>query len=173
MLLRQILDGSQEAFERLVRKHYQNIFAYCWRRTFDRETAADLTQEVFLKLVSTIYRYRFSGKFSNFLLTIAVNTCNDHFRRLRREPAFEAPPDAETPDPHTPEDAALLDEENALLRARLRALPEEQQNALLLYYFHGCKLRDVAKITGVPLGTAKSRIRDGLKKLRREYDKEA
>lgn len=169
-LIRKILDGDKGAFEQLVRKHYSNIYAYCYRRVWDKNTAADLTQDIFLKLVSSIYHYRFSGKFSNFIFTIAVNTCNDHFRKHRQEQIWEI---REFPEPaKSMADAVIEDEENALLYRRLNNLPEMQRQALILYYYHGLKAKDIAKITGVSLSTTKSRIKQGLDKLRKLYGKE-
>lgn len=167
-LIRLIINGDKDAFEQLVRKHYQNIYSYCYRRVWDENTAADLTQEVFLKLVVSIYGYRFSGKFVNFLFTIAVNTCNDYFRK--RGPATECELTDSVPSKSTPTQSVEEQEANRLLLQRLDTLPENQRQAILLVYFHGFKARDVARITGVPLATAKSRIRQGLQKLRKLYE---
>ena len=67
VLIRRIKKGDKAAFEELVVKHYENIFAYCFRRTGSRQDAEDLTQEVFLKLVKAVYKYQSTGKFSNFI----------------------------------------------------------------------------------------------------------
>lgn len=169
-LIRKVLDGDKDAFERLVRKHYSNIYAYCYRRVWDENIAADLTQDIFLKLVSSIYRYRFSGKFSNFIFTIAVNTCNDYFRKYSQEQTCEI---QEIPDnTKSMADVVIENEDNVLLCQRLNGLPEMQRQALVLYYYHGLKAKDIAKITGVPLSTIKSRIKQGLDKLRKLYGKD-
>lgn len=167
-LVRRILSGDKEAFDQLVRKHYQNIYSYCYRRTFDKNIAADLTQDVFLKLVSSIYHYSLSGKFSNFLFTIAVNTCNDYFRKQGRA----LPEETLSEGDKSPDDAVIQSEENALVRKRLAQLPDAQQQALILYYYHGFKAKDIAKITNTPLPTVKSRIHQGLEKLRKLYGKD-
>ena len=81
-LIRRIQNGDPAAFEILVRKHYQTIYSFCVRRCNGNTTlAADLTQDTFLKLVEHIQQYKLTGKFTNFLLTIAVNTCNNHFKK--------------------------------------------------------------------------------------------
>ena len=82
ILIRRIQNGDPEAFETLVRKYYQNIYQFCVRRcNGDTALAADMTQDTFLKLIEHIQQYRLTGKFMNFLLTIAVNTCNNHFKK--------------------------------------------------------------------------------------------
>lgn len=71
-LINRIRSGDKGTFEELVKRHYKDVFAYCYRRTGNREDAEDLTQEVFLKLVKAIYKYRHTGKFRNFIFTIAA-----------------------------------------------------------------------------------------------------
>lgn len=162
--------GDKAALEALIERYYDGIYAYCCRRTGNAEAGADLTQDVFLKLVQSMECYRFTGKFRNFLFTIAVNTCRDYLRT--QKPAVEF--DEAWQAPETQEPGAVLErqEQNAVLRRRLDALPGVQREALILYYYHNFKLREVAAITGVPLATAKSRIRQGLSKLRRQYEQE-
>ena len=82
ILIKQIQNGDPTAFEILVRKYYRDIYYFCVRRcNGDTSLAADLTQETFLKLIEHIQRYRPTGKFINFLLTIAVNTCNNNYKK--------------------------------------------------------------------------------------------
>jgi RNA polymerase sigma-70 factor (ECF subfamily) len=166
-LVRAVRRGDKGAFDALVRRHYQNIFAYCYRR-IGEDAAADVTQSVFLKLVESIYRFEFSGKFSNYLFTIAVNACTD---RLRRRVEFADVEVDEIPDGRAadPENALVLGEQNDVLSERLSLLPDIQRDAIILHYFHGLKARDIAAVTGVPLATAKSRIKQGMDKLRRMY----
>lgn len=178
-LIRKIQNGDKAAFERLVERHYGEVLSYCVRRTGSREEGEDLTQEVFLKVIRAIYQYRFTGKFSNFLFTIAVNTCNDFFRRQRTSPAaagcsgdtdvaLQNSPSRDG----APAETLLLQEAYALLYRRLSAIPDVQREAILLHYYHGFKAREIAEITGVPIATAKSRIQQGMTKLRALYRKE-
>lgn len=123
-----------------------------------------------MKLVASIYNYRFSGKFSNFIFTIAVNTCNDYFRKVKS--TIETKPD-EMPDSNDSSiEAIIKTEENQCLQSRLDLLPDKQREAIILYYYHDMKVKDIAKITGVPLSTAKSRIKQGLDKLRKLYGRD-
>jgi len=168
-LIKQILQGDNQAFDTLVRKHYSNIYSYCYRRMGNEHTAADLTQDIFLKLVEVIYKYRFNGKFSNFLFTIAVNTCNDYLRKMR--PQSDIDLDSILDTKASPLDSIIRDEEFGKLRSLLYTLPDMQREALILHYCHGLKAKDVAKITGVSLPTAKSRIKQGLDKLKKIYGK--
>lgn len=167
-MIGRILKGDKDAFDALVRKYYTDIYRYCYRRTNGGDLAADLTQEVFMKLIASIYRYRHSGKFRNYLFTIAVNTCNDHLRK-RTPRAAGCDVDAIADERGDPAESLPRDEEAKVLRERIDSLPDIQRDALILYYFHGMKAKDVAVVTQVPLATAKSRIRQGMNKLRNMY----
>ncbi len=174
LLIHRIKQGDEAAFEALVRRHYDGVYAFCFRRCGDRELAADLTQEVFLKLVTAVYGYSVTGRFTNYLLTIAVNVCNDYYRRRRPEDAelsesLAAAPDAET--------RILENDSAAAVRRALDELPDEQRDTVILRYWHDMKLRDIAAVTGVPLATAKSRLRLGMARMRKilgegEYDED-
>jgi len=179
VLIRRIKKGDKAAFEELVVKHYENIFAYCFRRTGSRQDAEDLTQEVFLKLVKVVYKYQSTGKFSNFIFTIAVNCCNDFLRRQVRQSEREAAGDASgeltgnvMPVEQGAEEKAMIREDSRVLYRRLAGLNDSQREALILHYFHGFRAREIAAMTGVPLATAKSRIRQGMEHLRRQYTDE-
>ena len=79
ILIKKIQSGDTDAFEIIVRKYYQSIYLFCCRRlNGDPDTAVDITQDVFLKLLEKIQSVRKIGKFQNYLLTIAVNTCNNY-----------------------------------------------------------------------------------------------
>jgi RNA polymerase sigma-70 factor (ECF subfamily) len=169
LLIRRVISGDIQAFDTLVRKYYKNIYAYCYRRTRDENIAADLTQDVFLKVISTIYKYKFTGKFSNFLFTIALNTCNDYNRKS--SPIIDYDMNTLTSIERQPLEQIIKNEEAQKLHERLYALPDIQREALILYYYHDLKAKDIATITGTPLATTKSRIKQGLDKLKKAYYK--
>lgn len=81
ILIKKIQSGDTEAFEILVHKYYGIIYQFCYRRmNGDLAMAADVTQDVFLKLLEHIQSVRLVGKIQNYLFTIAVNTCNNYNR---------------------------------------------------------------------------------------------
>lgn len=88
-LIQKAQKGDTEALEKLIDRYYDNIFSYLFRKVGSIELAEDLTQEVFLRLVKTLSRYRPTGKFSNYVFTIAVNAANDYFRKNNSNFALE------------------------------------------------------------------------------------
>lgn len=120
-----------------MRKHYQNIYSYFVRRIGIND-AADLTQEVFIKLVKTIFTYRFTGKFTNFLFTIAVNTCKDYAKKPHRV-CEDIDSLQEADGCPTPVEAAIKAEQEEIIMQKLDALPDIQKDTIILYYYHGLK----------------------------------
>ncbi|OJG92602.1 hypothetical protein RV15_GL003027 [Enterococcus silesiacus] len=171
-LIQKIKNGDPTAWESLVNKYYDSIFSYCVRRCFgNRLLAADLTQDIFLKLVENIHRYRFSGKFYNYLFTIAVNTCHNYTTKKKfDEQQYE--------DYLLPSDNKLsvgnelIDKErNKMIQEALDLLNPLQREAVILKYYHSFKVKEIAEITGVSVPTAQSRIHQGLKKLRKVLER--
>lgn len=151
--------------EKLINYYYDNIFSYLLRKVGNIELAEDLTQEVFLRLVNTLSRYRPTGKFSNYIFTIAVNVANDYFRKHRlfvREDLSSINVDAGI----DIEEMFIEREQYTRLKDALGQLPTMQKDTILLRYFHNMKIKDIAKITGTNPSTVKSRISQGLNKLK-------
>ena len=172
ILIRRIQNGDPEAFETLVRKYYQNIYQFCVRRcNGDTALAADLTQDTFLKLIEHIQQYRLAGKFINFLLTIAVNTCNNHFKKKSPD-IVDMDTLSAVPSNLNISEEVLRQEDAKILQQAIDRLPDMQKEVVILRFYHDRKLKETAAITGVSLPTAKSRLKQGLDKLKRYLDKE-
>ena len=172
ILIRRIQNGDPEAFETLVRKYYQNIYQFCVRRcNGDTALAADLTQDTFLKLIEHIQQYRLTGKFINFLLTIAVNTCNNHFKKKSPD-MVDMDTLSAVPSNLNISEEVLRQEDAKILQQAIDRLPDMQKEVVILRFYHDRKLKEIAAITGVSLPTAKSRLKQGLDKLKRYLDKE-
>ena len=172
ILIRRIQNGDPEAFETLVRKHYQNIYQFCARRcNGDTALAADLTQDTFLKLIEHIQQYRLTGKFMNFLLTIAVNTCNNHFKKKSPD-LVDTDTLSAVPSNLNISEEVLRQEDAKIIQQAIDRLPDMQKEVVILRFYHDRKLKEIAAITGVSLPTAKSRLKQGLDKLKRYLDKE-
>ncbi|WP_350345158.1 RNA polymerase sigma factor [Proteinivorax tanatarense] len=171
LLIRKIKAGDKQAFETLVQKHYQNIFSYCIRRTGNKVVATDLTQDIFLKLIKAIYSYKFTGKFKNFLFTIAVNTCNDYYKKNKYSyEDIDALQKAD--DSPQPIEQVIHNEQAINIKGKIDTLPDTQKDVIILYYYHDMKIKDISNITGVKLSTVKSRLKQGKKKLKKLLSEE-
>lgn len=134
----------------------------------DEQAALDLTQDIFLKLVDNIYSYKFTGKFQNYLFTIAVNTCNDYYKK-KKFMLVEYDETEKADDSSTLVERIENDERSTIIKNALEELPQEQRDVIILRFYHEMKLKDIAHIFGVPLPTVKSRLKLGIKKLKQIF----
>lgn len=161
--------GSQSAMEVIIRRHYKLVFAIVYRKTGDYHLACDLTQDIFIKVAKGIRCYAGEGKFKNWLATIAYNHCTDYFRspqsRVRNE---EAAVQEEIPDERM-NVIRLLEQNDERQRVKdaLMELPEYQRDAIILSYYEDMKIKDIANVMQCSDSTVKSRLHQGLKKLRK------
>ena len=166
-MIKKIQAGDTEAFDILVRKYYSVIYQFCYRRlNGDTDTAADITQDVFLKLLENIHTVRMLGKFQNYLLTIAANTCNNYFKKAK--PTYTDLNALDIIDDTNDTLEKVIENENKIeVRRALHSLPDYQKEVIILRFYHNLKIREIAKITKSNIPTVKSRLRQGLQKIER------
>ena len=164
-------DGDVNAFEMLYRRHKDPVYRYLLRLCQHRDTAEDIFQEVWGKIVRARESYRPTAKFTTFLYRVAHNCFIDHVRRNKRH-ASNAPLE---PEEHgDPGETLEAVTERALARRRLEAallnLPDEQRDAFLLHEECGLTIDQIAAVTDCNRETAKSRLRYAVNKLRAAID---
>lgn len=165
--------GDLGAFERLYERHKGPLFRYLLRQSRNRETAEDLFQEVWSRVVASRERYAPLARFSTFLFSIGHNCFVDYCRRSANTPTAHS----DTLDDHHdllaesshrgPERQIASEQIAERMSAALARLPVEQVEVFVLYEESGLSLNEIADITGVGMETAKSRLRYALAKLRR------
>ena len=160
-------DGDVVAFEVLYQRHNDALYRYLLRLCHHRDTAEDIFQDVWGKIIKSRKNYRPTAKFSTFLYRVAHNCFIDHIRRNKRHShSVDVEPDNQ-PDPgDQPEALAERSMAKRRLDAALRELPEEQRDVFLLHEEAGLNLDQIASVTGANRETAKSRLRYAVKKLR-------
>jgi RNA polymerase sigma-70 factor (ECF subfamily) len=171
------MDLSQPAtFERAFAEHHRRVYATAYRVLGDAAQAQDVTQDVFLRLWRNPARFDASrGELGPYLRLMARSRAIDLVRegqaagragdRLRVASSVGA-----TPSQDTPPEASARAEDRAEVTAALGSLPPAQREAIVLAYWGGLTADEIANRIAVPLGTAKSRLRLGLAKLRAELE---
>jgi RNA polymerase sigma factor (sigma-70 family) len=161
-LIRRIQAGDAGSFQVLIEKYYDEVFGFCCYRTGDREAAYDCTQETFLKVTKYIWNYQEQNKFKGYLFSIARNVCNDYFRG--KHPEY--PSDDGMENVADQKDFTGNSETAWVLQEALHKLPPFQREVIVLKYYHGFKIKEIADQLSIPMATAKSRLRQGMIKLK-------
>lgn len=178
VLIQQITRGDREAFRRFYDQYASLVFTFALRILRLQADAEDLLQDVFLQVWNRAAEYsRERGSPEAWLITITRSRALDKLRARRRREGkvvlLEEPERLEEMSaagaPGEPRGGAG---EQAALQGVLASLPEAQRTALQLAYFDGLTQSEIAAKLGVPLGTVKTRIRDGLLHLRATLSKE-
>ncbi len=165
--------GDLSAFNRLVMAYQGMAYNVAYRIVGDSDAAADACQEAFLSAFKGIQKFR-GGSFKSWILRIVTNACYDQLRYKGRRPANSLEAVAENPDyspklvngRERPEEYALRQELSDLIQLGIETLPPDQRAVLVLSDVQGFSYQEIADITGVSLGTVKSRLSRARSKLR-------
>ena len=165
-----LLAGDPDAVRALYARFGRPVYTLGLRLLGTRESAEELTQDVFLTAWRKAARFDPSrGRLSTWLMTIAHNLAVD---RLRRDTGVTRPTLVlvdEVPDAPGVDEEGLLMERDAAVRA-LSCLSDAERLLLARAYFRGLTAREIAEADGIPLGTVKTRLRAALIKVRRAND---
>lgn len=158
-LYRKFKNGDEKAFEALYRRLSGGLFNYCVRVLGDWHYAEDVLVQTFTKLAHSDLDER--GNIKAWLYRVATNSCYSHFRRKRTEAkSFSLQLQNHMSNPGND-----FTEELRVQKA-LDALPEYQRIVVVLKFYERLTYADIAEVLCCPEGTVKSRMHNGLKKLR-------
>jgi RNA polymerase sigma-70 factor (ECF subfamily) len=168
-------DDDHAAFAQLVRRWEAPIQRLCARMTGDLHKAEDLAQEAFTRVFHKRHDFQPSAKFSTWLWRIAINLCHDEQRRRMRRPelSIEATADEDEGRPAVefasgdtgPAEALQALERAEHVRRALLKLPEHYRSVVVLRHYEGLRFHEIAEVLGIPEGTVKSRMFEGLSRL--------
>lgn len=167
LLVGKVARGDAAAFESLYDELSAAVFGLARRVVRDPARAEDVTQEVFLEVWRKAARFdRKLGKAKTWVMTITHRRAVDAVRRSeaqKRQDHHGAPDEVSTDEPG---DAVIRDEEHGVVRQCLETLTDLQLESVRLAYFNGYTYSEVATLLDKPLPTIKTRMRDGLIRLR-------
>ncbi len=176
MMWRVKLQDDAQAFASLVARWEKPIQRLCTRMTGDPDRAQDIAQSAFTRVFARRADWEPTGRFSTFLWRIALNLCHDELRRARRRPecsldALEEDglgglefPGAEDQSPGA---QAEVRERGELVREALGRLAPHYREVIVLRHYEGLKFHQIGEVLGIPEGTVKSRMAQGLTQLSR------
>ncbi|MBN1680414.1 MAG: sigma-70 family RNA polymerase sigma factor [Anaerolineae bacterium] len=166
--------GDVESFNQLVLTYQDMAYSVAFRIMGENEAAADATQEAFIAAFRKLHQFK-GERFKPWLMRIVTNACYDELRRRKRRPASSLEDLHEitvqnNPRLHSqqesPEQHAQRSELNQAIQDCIMALPDSQRTIAVLADVEGYPYQDIVEITGVALGTVKSRLCRARNRLR-------
>ncbi len=171
VLVAEARSGEYGAFEELVRRYRNDVFALAYHYVRNREEAWDLSQEVFVKAHAGLKHFRGESSFKTWLLRITANRCKDFFKKRRLRTVALESYDGSTVDlpanSQTPDQSAESAELGAALDAALKTLPEKHRMAIVLREYQGLSYEAMAEVMQCSMGTVMSRLHHARKKMQK------
>ncbi len=166
--------GDVNSFNQLVLDYQSMVYNLAYRILGDRHAASDATQEAFISAFKAIGKFR-GGSFKAWLMRIVTNACYDQLRRKQRRPTASldallvldpAPVQSLTDFEESPEAYTVRQELSKVIQMGIANLPSEQRITLVLADVQGFSYKEIAEVTGVALGTVRSRLSRARARLR-------
>lgn len=170
-LVAAFLGGDRTAFDRLVLKYQDRMYNLCYWFLDDYQEANDAAQETFIKVYRSLKGFRSESAFSTWLYRIAVNTCKNRlkssaYRQRNKMVRLGNPGESEGSESSvevrdesgSPVAELEKKERLTLIRQAVNSLPSEQKTVVALRDIEGLSYDEIASITGLNLGTVKSRL---------------
>ena len=173
-LIMRYREGDAACFEALLERYQAKVYGYIFSVVKDKETADDIFQDTFYKVIVTINsdQYKDENKFVHWVMRIAHNLIVDHFRRNNKMPMVPNRPESDVLDNlKFPDDNAehvmMKKQTGQNIRKLVKMLPPEQRRVVILRHYGKCDFKDIAARTGVSINTALGRMRYAIINLRR------
>jgi RNA polymerase sigma-70 factor (ECF subfamily) len=168
-LVGRFLEGERAAFQHLVERYQGRLLNFIYRTIGDRDRSEDLVQETFIRVYRHLHRFDRSKKFSTWIYTIASNLAKNELRNRSRNPLvlFQAikknweadhRPLQFEDNTQRPDDLFRKRHLRDLIEKAVQELPEHHRVVFVLRELEGKTYEEIAEITGVNLGTVKSRL---------------
>ncbi|CUU37287.1 MAG: sigma-70 family RNA polymerase sigma factor [Armatimonadetes bacterium] len=175
-LIERFKEGDDLAFDMLVRRYEQKVYQYAYRLTRNPDDAADVVAETFLRMYNALKRFRGDAQLSTWLYRIVSNVFFDFRKREQRHEHLpleiqseddDEPMERPIPDESIDLEAHVLEQERKrVLMEAIQKLPDYQRMVLILFHIEERPYEEIAQITGLPLGTIKSRLNRARNALR-------
>lgn len=177
ILVSDYIGGNERALEVLILRHKLKIYNFIYSKVYDRDTAEDIFQETFIKVIKTLKRgvYNEEGKFLPWVMRIAHNLVIDFFRKNNRIPTFDNNDEYDIfqliSDGSPTAERSMIDEQVVEdLQKLIVELPDDQKDVLTMRLYKDMSFKEIAESTGVSINTALGRMRYAIINLRKMID---
>ena len=176
-LIQRTLSGDDTAFGILLQRYQKSVHALVWRKIEDFHTAEDITQDTFLQAYKKLSTLKNHNQFAGWLYVIADRLCIDWSRKrrlttqsLEDTPVEEIERASYIHHVSKQREVERTKRRRELVKKLLAKLPESERTVVTLYYLGEMTTREIGKFLGVSVGTIKSRLRRGRKRLQEDEE---
>ena len=175
--------ADNDAFNELLNRHQTKIYSYIYSMVNNAETANDIFQETFTKVVTKMDdTYNEQGKWIAWVMRIAHNATIDYLRKQKRYTDVNSWYDDDSSTDYfgrlsdeswvDADEKMITSETNSSLMSHIAKLPEEQRSVVLLRHYYEMPFKEIAELTNVSINTALGRMRYALINLRKHFEEE-
>ncbi len=168
ILIKKAQNGDSQAFNYLIKGYFKKLYNIAYRMSNNADDAADMTQEIMIKLFKNISSYSGDSKFSTWVYRVATNTCLDELKKIKRHRNYSIDKEIETDDGDftgeiedtapTAEQLAEQNELKSIVKSAISMLSPDYKAIIILRDIQGLSYGEIAQVLGCTNGTVKSRI---------------
>ena len=177
-LVKNYIQGDENSLEILIHRHKSKIYNFIFSKVLDRDTAEDIFQETFIKVIRTLKNgsYNEEGKFLSWVMRISHNLIIDFFRKSNRMPKFQPSDDYDIfqfiKDAVPSVENKLINQQVVDdLKKLILQLPNDQKEVINMRIYRDMSFKEISDITGVSINTALGRMRYAIINLRKIVEK--
>lgn len=164
-LLEKARSGDMKSLELLLYDNYKIIYGYLLKLTMNEELTKDITQEVMVKAILNIKKFKGDSKLSTWLISIASNLYKDSIRKNKQTSNISIE-DLTVKDSQNIEDSVINKDTVRRIESMLKDFPYEKRMAFILKNYYDYSYEEISTILKCPIGTVRSRLHYCIKKLR-------
>jgi len=166
-LIGEAKNGNKSALNTLILNNYDILSGYVLKLTGNADEASDVINDTIVKVVLNVEKYKPTGKFSTWMITIATNIYRDNLKKKKRFVSLEGYEEISKVDVEE-EIITKLDYEKILML--LKELPKEKRAVFILKHYYNYKYEEISEILKCPIGTVRSRLHYSVKYLMRRLE---
>ena len=170
--IHEVLAGNKQAFELIINKYKNPLYATILRMTKNPHDAQDLVQESFIKVYEQLEKYNATGSFSSWLYRVAINHCMDEFRTKRYKMKSVEIDEGKIVMKDHPEIIFMKKEKSRQLERLVATLPEDERIIILLRYVNELSYQEISELVDMPLSTVRNKLHRAKKKMRETVKRE-
>ena len=162
--------GERTACSHLIRSYAPGLYAFFCAMGLSRAVAEDLSQDTFLEVWRSLHTYRSQSTFRTWLYTLGRRVAWKHFKKQKTFLSFAPNEDLDSLQEEqellTQDELLWLMQRNDLIHQHIQSLPLMYRESIVIHYVQGLSITETAEVCQIPVGTAKFRLHQALKRLR-------